>query len=81
MQNRWTQVTLGGCKLPVREKDTAKTKKGDRKQQMRKAQQSHRERRQVPSASFKEPHLTYQQFPHTQNTAALRPCLTQIPSK
>lgn len=27
MQNRWTQVTLGGCKLPVREKTLQRQKR------------------------------------------------------
>lgn len=79
MQDRRAQVTLGGCNLPVKGRRHCRDKAGDRKQQMRKAWQIHRERRQqVPSASCKEPHLKYQQFPHSSNIAALRPCLRQI---
>lgn len=62
------------------EGDTAEQDKaGESRQQVRKAQQNHRERRQqAPSASCEELHFTYKGFPPSKNIAAHRTSLTQI---
>lgn len=81
VQDRWAQVTMGGCNLTVKGRRQCKDKTGDRKQQMRKySRATEKEGRKCHQQAVRN-HTTYQQLPHSQNTAALRPCLRQIPPK
>lgn len=64
MQDRWAQTGL----QPPREGKKTLQRQNRRKQAASEESTAEPQRRQqVPSASCEEPHLTHQQFPHSQN--------------